>query len=138
MYKVAVIGCGRIAPAHLEGFKQLTERAEVVAICDMNDDLRSERQEAYNVPNGFRSVEELLNWGEFDIAAVLTPPDVRAGVCLPIFRAGKHALVEKPFNHSMKEAQLIVEAAGDAGSTAGCPALPCGETVHWAAAEILE
>ena len=117
MYKIAVIGCGRISPAHLDGFKLLTERAEVAAICDMNDDLRSERQKAYDVPNGFRSVDELLNWGEFDIAAVLTPPDVRADVCVPILKAGKHALVEKPFNHSLEEAQLIVKTAEDAGVT---------------------
>jgi predicted dehydrogenase len=117
MHRIAVVGCGRIAPAHLEGLKLLPERAQVAAICDVNEELRSERQTAYGVSEGFSSVEELLNWGEFDTAAVLTPPDVRADVCLPILKAGKHMMVEKPFNHSLEEAWLIVETAEDAGVT---------------------
>ena len=117
MHRVAIVGCGRIAPAHLEGLKLLPERATTVAICDVNEELRSERQEAYNVKMGFGSVEELLGWGEFDIAAVLTPPEVRADICMPILRAKKHMLVEKPFNHSLEEAQHIVKAAEDAGVT---------------------
>ena len=117
MYRVAIVGCGRISPAHLEGFKFLQERAAVAAICDMNEKLRSERQAAYNIPKGLGSVEELLDWDEFDIAAILTPPTVRADVCVPILKAGKHMLIEKPFNHSLDEARLIVETAENAGVT---------------------
>ena len=117
MYRIAVVGCGRIAPAHLEGMKLVPERAKIVAICDMNEQLRSERQEAYGIPKGLGSVEELLDWGEFDIAAILTPPNVRADVCVPILKAGKHMMVEKPFNHSLDEARLIVETAEEVGVT---------------------
>lgn len=117
MYRIAIVGCGRISPAHLDGLKLIPERAKVVAICDMNEELRSERQKAYDVPHGFGSVQELLDWGEFDAAAVLTPPEVRADVCLPILKAGKHMMAEKPFNHSLDEARLIVETAGEVGVT---------------------
>jgi predicted dehydrogenase len=115
MYRIAVVGCGRIAPAHLNGLKLLSNRAKAVAICDINEALRSERQENYGISRGFRTVEELLEWGEFDIAAILTPPDVRAEVCLPILKAKKHVMVEKPFNHSLDEARLIVETAEKVG-----------------------
>ena len=117
MYRVAIVGCGRIAPAHLNGLKLLPDRAKVVAICDLNEELRAERQKTYDVSKGFASIGDLLSWGEFDIAAVLTPPDVRADVCLPIFKAKKHVLVEKPFNHSLDEARLIVETAEEVGVT---------------------
>ena len=115
MQRIALIGCGRIAPAHLDGLKPLSSRANVVAICDMNEKLRQVRQQAYSIPNGFASVEELLEWNQFDIAAVLTPPDVRSGVCLPVLNAKKHLLVEKPFSHSLDEARTIVDAAEKAG-----------------------
>ncbi len=115
MQRIALIGCGRIAPAHLDGLQSLSSRANVVAICDMNEKLRQERQQAYNIPNGFASVEELLEWNQFDIAAVLTPPDVRADVCVPILNAKKHMLVEKPFSHSLDEARIIVDTAEKAG-----------------------
>ena len=111
MQRIAIIGCGRIAPAHFDGLKLIHEKAKVVAVCDMDEKLRLERQNAYDIPNGFGTIEALLNWGHFDIAAILTPPDIRASVCLPIIEAKKHLLVEKPFNHSLKEAKLIVEAA---------------------------
>lgn len=115
MYRIALIGCGRIAPTHLDGLKSLSSRAEVVAICDLNKKLRKERQQAYDIPNGFASVKELLNWDKFDIAAVLTPPDVRVEVCVPILRAKKHMLVEKPFTHSLEDARFIVKSAEKAG-----------------------
>ena len=115
MQRIALIGCGRIAPAHLDGLKSLSSRTKVVAICDMNEKLRQERQKGYDIPNGFSSIGELLDWNQFDIAAVLTPPDVRAEVCMPIFRAKKHVLVEKPFEHSLQEARAIVEAAEESG-----------------------
>lgn len=117
MHRIAIVGCGRIAPAHLDGLKLLAERAKVAAICDMNEELRSERQKAYNVSEAFGSVDDLLKWGEFDVAAVLTPPEVRAEVCLPILKAKKHLMVEKPFNHSLDEARLIVNTAEEAGMT---------------------
>ena len=117
MHRIAIVGCGRIAAAHLEGLKLLSNRAKVVAVCDINEELRFERQEAYNVPAAFGSVGDLLEWGEFDTAGILTPPDVRADVCLPILEAGKHMMVEKPFNHSLCEARLIVNAAKEAGGT---------------------
>ncbi|HIE29918.1 TPA: Gfo/Idh/MocA family oxidoreductase [Candidatus Poribacteria bacterium] len=115
MQRIALIGCGRIAPAHLDGLKSLSSRASVVAICDMNEKLRRERQQAYNIPNGFASVAELLEWNKFDIAAVLTPPDVRAEVCVPVLKARKCMLVEKPFSLSLDEARTIVQTAEQAG-----------------------
>ena len=117
MHRIAIVGCGRIAPAHLDGLRLLPERAKVAAICDVNEELRSERQKAYNISEAFGSVDDLLKWGEFDVAAVLTPPEVRAEVCLPILRAKKHLMVEKPFNHSLDEARLIVNTAKEAGMT---------------------
>ena len=117
MHRIAIVGCGRIAPAHLDGLRLLPERAKVAAICDVNEELRSERQKAYNISEAFGSIDDLLKWGEFDVAAVLTPPEVRAQVCLPILRAKKHLMVEKPFNHSLDEARLIVNTAEEAGVT---------------------
>jgi len=115
MNRIAIIGCGRIAPAHLDGLKELSSRAQVIALCDLNEKLLQERQQTYNIPNSFSSVEELLKWNKFDIAAVLTPPNVRSELCLPVIEAQKHLLVEKPFTHTLDEAKNIVETAKKAG-----------------------
>jgi predicted dehydrogenase len=117
MHRIAIVGCGRIAPAHLDGLKLLPGRAKVAAICDVNEELRSERQKNYNVSEAFGSIDDLLKWGEFNVAAILTPPEVRAEVCLPILKAKKHLMVEKPFNHSLDEARLIVNSAEEVGMT---------------------
>jgi predicted dehydrogenase len=126
MKRIAIIGAGRISPAHLEGLKILSSRARVVAICDMNEKLRQERQKAFNIPDGFSSLDELLKWDEFDIAAVLTPPDIRSEVCMPIIAAKKHLLVEKPFSLSLDEASAIVDDAEKAGVT-----LAVGQNFRW-------
>jgi len=117
MYRIALIGCGRIAPAHLTSLTNLPDRAQIVALCDTDDTLRRQRQQEYGVSRGFGTLQELVAWGAFDIAVVLTPPDVRASVCLPLFEAGKHVLVEKPFTLCMGEARTIVGAASSAGVT---------------------
>ncbi|MDA1190102.1 MAG: Gfo/Idh/MocA family oxidoreductase [Candidatus Poribacteria bacterium] len=115
MKRIALIGCGRISRAHLESVPELAPRAGIVALCDMNDTLRRERKEQFGIEHDFASLEDLIAWGEFDLAGVLTPPDIRRPVCLPLIDAGKHLLVEKPYAHDLAEAKEIVLAAEKAG-----------------------
>ncbi|GIX06864.1 MAG: oxidoreductase [Candidatus Poribacteria bacterium] len=108
--RIALIGCGRISHAHLQALAGL-EGVQVVALCDTDETLLGRRQEEFGVSSGFSSLEELLDWGRFEVAGVLTPPHVRKRVCLPLIRAGKHLLVEKPFGRSLQTVQAIVEMA---------------------------
>ena len=49
--------------------------------------------------------------GEVEMISLLTPPAIRDDVIYPVFEAGIHALVEKPFVERPSDAVVFVKAA---------------------------
>ena len=49
-YKVAVVGCGSIANAHLEGYSKLP-KIEIKAVVDTNHAAREMYMKEYKIPN---------------------------------------------------------------------------------------
>ena len=58
--KVAVIGCGRISIMHLSPISQLSELCELVAVCDIKEDLAVETAATYGV-RAYTDYKELIN-----------------------------------------------------------------------------
>ena len=111
MYRIGIVGCGRISHQHFKACQQLEPRAKVVAACDLDRALLDKRCDEFGISLRFSDVAELANSGEIDAAIVITPPHVRMPVVRPLVEAGKHLLVEKPFTESMQEAREIVALA---------------------------
>ena len=83
--KLAFVGCGAIAPYHLNGIKEHAPRIQVTAAIDPNR-AKAEEIAAETGAQVFSSVEEGLAQGDFDAVDILThPPPARAarhpGVC---------------------------------------------------------
>ncbi len=111
MYRIGVLGCGRISRQHFTAAQNYGERAKLVAACDVDPGLLDAACSTYEIPLRFSSVEELAASDEVDVVIVLTPPHVRLSVVKPLLESGKHLLVEKPFTESMEEARAIVNLA---------------------------
>ena len=58
-YKAAIIGCGSIGHAHMEGY-DLVDEVEVVAVADPVAAARGRYVEQYGIPQQYESVEEML------------------------------------------------------------------------------
>ncbi len=113
-YGIGLLGCGRISENHLQGYRHgqgLEGRGEIVALCDTNETLLQQQGDKHQVAMRYRRLEDLAADDRVQVVTVLTPPDVRTGVVVPLLEAGKHVLVEKPFAHTLPEAREMVDAA---------------------------
>ena len=114
MIGIGLLGCGRISENHLVGYRDprdLKGLGEIVALCDSNEEALRRQATKHEVATRYTRLEELIADPNVQVVAVLTPPEIRCDVVLPLLEAGKHVLVEKPFAHSLEEAQQMVEAA---------------------------
>lgn len=115
-YRIGLVGCGGIARAHTEGYRAVAgDICEVAAGCDISEDNLNNYCDKYEVPLRFTEPKELIDSGEVDVIALLTPPEVRSEVIFPAFERGIHMLVEKPFGESLPDAVSFVTAAQEAG-----------------------
>jgi predicted dehydrogenase len=114
--RVGLIGCGKIARMHAQGFQTASDLAEVVVCCDE----REEQAQAMALSLG--SAEAVTRWQDvveredIDAVDVCLPHYLHAPVVISAVQAGKHVLVEKPLATNLAEAMAMVDAADQAGT----------------------
>lgn len=114
--RVGVIGAGLIAQVmHLPYLRELSDRFEVSAICDVAPESAAASADRYGVKKTFTDWRELLR-EPIDAVLVLTGGS-HAPMAIEAARAGLHVLVEKPMCFSTTEAAAMVDAADAAGVT---------------------
>jgi predicted dehydrogenase len=112
--RIALIGCGQIADAHLGEIRRLPQ-AEVVAVCDRERDLAVQAGARFEVPQVFDNVEQMLTAARPDVVHITTPPHTHRALAVEVLEAGAHVYVEKPFTVDLAEAEEIIAAAETAG-----------------------
>jgi predicted dehydrogenase len=111
-----VIGCGLIAQVmHLHYLRELSDRFEISAICDLSESVRKAVGHEYGVAKQFAAWQELVAQ-PLDAVLVLTSGS-HAPAAIAAAKAGKHVLVEKPMCFSIAEGQAMIHAAGATGIT---------------------
>ncbi len=113
--KLAFVGCGAIAPYHLNGIKEHAPRIQVTAAIDPNRD-KAEEIAAETGAAVFGSLEEGLADGDFDAVDILTPHHLHEPQAIQAFAAGKHVVLEKPMATSLAACDRIFAAAKQAGT----------------------
>src|SRR5205807_3587495 len=112
--RVGVIGCGLIAQVmHLNYLRELDDRFEIAAVCDVSEELRAACAREYGVPEQFASWQEMLT-RPLDAVLVLTSGS-HAPIAIAAAKAGIHVMVEKPMCFSVAEGRAMIEAAEAAG-----------------------
>ena len=115
MYRIGIIGCGRISHQHLKACQALNSRVRLVAACDVDQALLDNACDQFDIPLRFNNVADLAACDEVDVAIIITPPHIRMPIIRPLLESGKHLLVEKPFTETMEEAHAIVDLANACG-----------------------
>ncbi len=109
--KIALIGAGNIANAHLAAYKAC-EDAEIYAICDINPDRLSETADKFGIERRYPDVDSMLKaCPELDAADVCVWNVSHADCAIKALNAGLHVLCEKPMAYSTEEAIKMKEAA---------------------------
>lgn len=113
--KVAIIGCGKIADAHVEEIRKLDGMATVVGVCDREPLMAEQLADRHAIPAHFASVEQLLERTRPDVVHVTTPPQSHAFLARMALEAGCHLYIEKPLAMDLAEARALVQMVGAAG-----------------------
>lgn len=116
--KYALIGCGRIAPSHINAAK--VNGLEIVALCDID----SEKAEKFARDNQLENVriytsyKELLGKERLDLVAIATVSGTHGEIARYCAEQGVNFMVEKPLAMSMAEADAIIDAVNTSGVVA--------------------
>ena len=108
-YRVAVVGCGAIAPNHVRGI--LAAGQSLCALCDTEPEHARRLAERFglSVPV-YTELEELLERERPDVLHLCTPHYLHAPVCCAALGRGVNVLCEKPLGISAQDLTLIREA----------------------------
>src|SRR5262245_63420336 len=92
--RVAVVGCGQIADAHLQEIARVPG-ARTVAVCDINRDVAFQAAARFGGPAVFDDLDEMLRTAVPAVVHITIPAHVRADVVRRCLAAGAHVYVEK-------------------------------------------
>jgi predicted dehydrogenase len=108
--RVGVVGCGAIAQvAHLPALRELDDRFEVVALCDVDERTLLEVADAWGIQRRHTELGDLLAERP-DVVAILSGGD-HAEAVLAALAAGCHVFVEKPLTYMLAATDEILAAA---------------------------
>ncbi|HVM30890.1 MAG TPA: Gfo/Idh/MocA family oxidoreductase [Candidatus Limnocylindrales bacterium] len=112
--RVGIVGAGLIAQvAHLPYLRELSDRFDTVALCDIVPETAAAVAQRHGVPHVFTDWRQMLAH-PLDAVIVLTTSS-HAPIAVEAARRGLHVLVEKPMCLSVEEGRQMVAAADEAG-----------------------
>jgi predicted dehydrogenase len=112
--RVALIGCGGIATAHLAGYAALPDLGRVVVACDADAE-SARRRAAETGAEALTDYREALARADVEAVDLCLPHDLHEPVARAAAAAGKHVLVEKPIARNLAEADRMIADCAAAG-----------------------
>jgi predicted dehydrogenase len=114
--KVGVIGLGWPGREHLKGYLK-SARAEVVAVCDANEELAGNIAKEHDIPSVYADHKVMFKASDVEAVSVCLPNFLHAPVTLDALRAGRHVICEKPPALDARQARRMADAAKKGGLT---------------------
>ncbi len=108
-----IIGCGVIGPLHAEAIASL-ETAQLVAVADIVESRARALAVKYSVPC-FLDYRELLQLPKVNVVNICVPSGLHAQIGIDAARAGKHVVVEKPIDTTLKKADQLIQTCREKG-----------------------
>lgn len=123
--KLAMVGCGGIAAAHVNGYHNLVEhgydRVRIAALCDVNAENASNMADLIETEFGYRpsvyaTAEDMLGSEQVDAADVCLPHAYHHTGAIPCLEQGVAVMVEKPIGITVRATRLMMAAAEKSGA----------------------
>jgi predicted dehydrogenase len=114
---LGVIGCGRIAQAHLAAIEHLKDEVDLLAVADSDEQRARKAKERLGAGRFFSRYEDLLNLSGIEAVVIALPNHLHHPVAIETAKAKKHLLIEKPMALNMEQAKEMVESAKQNGVT---------------------
>lgn len=106
--RFGIIGCGVIGKVHAEQLANV-EDAKLVAITGRDPILARALAGKYGA-DWFTNVHDMLQREDIDVVNVCTPSGMHAEIGIAVANAGKHVIVEKPLDVSLKKTDELIAA----------------------------
>jgi len=113
--RIAIIGAGAVSDYHHVPGLRLDPRAELVAICDPNEQLLEQRQQDWGRTKVSTNYADIAEDPEIDAVIIATPNFTHKPIALACIAGGKHVMCEKPLGLNFEEAARMYRAARDRG-----------------------
>ncbi len=110
-----LIGAGIVGGAWHAHVYHHMPRAELVAICDLDEARAREVADRYGVAHVYTDYRDLLARDDIAAVSIATPDFAHRAIAIAAAQAGKHILVEKPLATTVADADAIIEAVEEAG-----------------------
>ena len=107
--RVGIIGL-HMGRTHLRRYLECG-RADVVAVCDINEEVLDRVADEFQVPFRTTDYRELLARKEVQAVSIATPNVLHAPMTITALKAGRHVLCEKPPALSRRQAEAMYAAA---------------------------
>ncbi|KPM31931.1 Putative NADH-dependent dehydrogenase [Croceitalea dokdonensis DOKDO 023] len=113
---VGAFGVGGRGRGVINGLNE-TGKVKFVAMCDVDDRQAKDTYATFRNAKKYKDFRKVYDNHLKDIDAVMvaTPDHTHASIALPFMREKKHAYVEKPLTHNIKEARLMTKVAAENG-----------------------
>ncbi|MFQ6008581.1 MAG: Gfo/Idh/MocA family protein [Candidatus Zixiibacteriota bacterium] len=108
--KIAVIGTGKRAGAHLATIPKLTDIYSLVAVCDINEERLKPIAERHSVP-GYTDVEKMLATEKPDVVLIAVGGIGHHVIAKIAAEYGAHILTETPIASTLPCTDLMINAA---------------------------
>ncbi len=116
--RLGFIGTGDMAATHMNDIMGFGELFEVRALCDPAPArLDYFRRRFRCSPDCYDDYRKLLERGDLDAVIICSPNQLHTEHACAAFAAGLHVLLQKPMALSIKECNIIIEAAARARKT---------------------
>ena len=108
--KVGAIGLGRLGYQHAENLAFKIPNAELIALCDMNEEKLNEVAKNWNVPYAYTKFEDMIANKELDAILITSPSHLHTVQIASALEAGLHVFSEKPLGTTVEECKIAEEA----------------------------
>ena len=117
MIRVAIVGTGSIAAAHVQAYLKQAGRCEIAALCDIVPGKAGQMKERFGLQNAdcYEDYRALLARQDIDLVDVCAPPFVHGEVSVAALRSGKNVVCEKPMAASLEECDAMLKARDESG-----------------------
>jgi len=142
---IALIGCGGIANAHVEGYRDLYSRGlrifELKALCDIS--INNAKSKARIIqgfqdskPTVYSNLDKMLSEESIDAVDLCLPHHIHHTVACQCLDEGLHVIMEKPLAITMRAGKSIIQKAETSGKVLAVAENyrrdPKERAVHWA------
>lgn len=108
VYKIALVGCGRISKNHFDAIKEAKE-FKLTGVCDIHKARAEQAGKEQNVPF-FTDLNDMISNVEMDIISICTPSGIHAKQGIISAEKGIHVLTEKPMATKLDDADELIKS----------------------------